>query len=179
MLDEKWLVWRSKRGSGEALTEIYRQYRDEVMSLALAMTGNRATAEDVVQDVFVGFAEHLGKLALRTSLQGYLLRSAANRVRNLWRARAEQTAALEAEPAGREKDWPDEAMISAETASCIRQAMDRLPAEQREAIVLRLEAEMTFKEIAEIQEASIATVNSRYRYGLEKLRTLLNGRVEI
>jgi len=179
MLDETWLVWRSKRGSGEALTEIYRRYKDDVMSLALSMTGNRATAEDVVQDVFVGFAEHLAKLELRTSLRGYLLRCAANRIRNLWKARSEQTVALEAEPAGSQIHRPDEAMISAETANCIRQAMERLPAEQREAIVLRLEAELSFKEIAEIQEAAIATVNSRYRYGLEKLRSLLNGRVEL
>lgn len=52
-------------------------------------------------------------------------------------------------------------------------ALAELPVEQREVITLHLHAEMTFREIALQLGHSINTVQSRYRYGIEKLRTLL------
>jgi len=52
-----------------------------------------------------------------------------------------------------------------------------LPYEQREVITLRIEANMTFRRIAALQRTSISTVNGRYRYGIEKLRSLLNSEV--
>ncbi len=56
--------------------------------------------------------------------------------------------------------------------------MAQLPYEQREAVVLHLQGAMKFKEIAEIQETSVKTALSRYRYGLDKLRSILTGEVE-
>jgi len=53
-----------------------------------------------------------------------------------------------------------------------------LPYEQREVITLRIEANMTFRRIAALQRTSISTVNGRYRYGIEKLRSLLNSEVK-
>lgn len=53
----------------------------------------------------------------------------------------------------------------------------RLPYEQREVITLRMEANMPFRQIAGMQKTSISTVNARYRYGIEKLRSLLNSEV--
>ena len=56
--------------------------------------------------------------------------------------------------------------------------MARLPYEQREVIILHLMSDMRFRAIAETQSISISTVQSRYRYGLDKLRTLLNSEVK-
>ena len=56
-------------------------------------------------------------------------------------------------------------------------ALEQLPYEQREVVTLRMEADMTFRQIAALQQASINTVQGRYRYGLAKLRSLLNGEV--
>jgi RNA polymerase sigma-70 factor (ECF subfamily) len=56
-------------------------------------------------------------------------------------------------------------------------AMGKLPEEQREAIVLRVHGGLKFREIAVVQGVSLKTVQSRYRYGLDRLRTLLNGEV--
>ena len=56
-------------------------------------------------------------------------------------------------------------------------AMACLPYEQREVITLRTEANMTLRQIAGMQKTSVSTVNARYRYGIEKLRSLLNGEV--
>jgi RNA polymerase sigma factor (sigma-70 family) len=60
----------------------------------------------------------------------------------------------------------------------LSEAMRELPPEQQEVVTLRFEAGMGFEQIARIQNASINTVQGRYRYGMEKLRALLNSEVE-
>ena len=64
-----------------------------------------------------------------------------------------------------------------ERAMLIEQAMRQLPYDQREAIVLHLQMGLKFREIAVSFGVSINTVHSRYRYGLDRLRSLLNGTV--
>ena len=54
------------------------------------------------------------------------------------------------------------------------EAMAKLPYEQKEVVILRIQGEVKFKEIAKLQDVSIKTIQSRYRYGLEKIRTILN-----
>ena len=56
--------------------------------------------------------------------------------------------------------------------------MADLPDEQREVVLLRLTADMKFRDIAKLQQVSINTVQGRYRYGLDKLRSVLNGEVD-
>jgi RNA polymerase sigma factor (sigma-70 family) len=60
----------------------------------------------------------------------------------------------------------------------LRKALNQIPYEQRETVILHLKAGMKFREIARLQGASISTVHGRYRYGLNKLRSLLNSEVE-
>ncbi len=67
--------------------------------------------------------------------------------------------------------------ICTEEARRIYEALAQLPDEQREAIVLRVKAGMRFRQIAQIQNASFVAVQARYRRGIEKLRSILNGRV--
>jgi len=56
--------------------------------------------------------------------------------------------------------------------------LGRLPYEQQEVILLHLQAGLTFREIAKVQNISPKTAESRYRYGIRKLRFLLNGQVQ-
>ena len=69
-------------------------------------------------------------------------------------------------------------LITEEDAGQVYDALGQLPYEQREVFVLHAQADMTFKRIAELVGASINTVQSRYRYGMEKLRSLLNTEYE-
>ena len=68
---------------------------------------------------------------------------------------------------------PEQWIICSEELKRLNKAIAQLPYEQREVVILHLRGEMTFKKIAAIQDESINTVQSRYRYGIEKLRTLL------
>jgi len=65
-------------------------------------------------------------------------------------------------------------LITSEDAQRLQQALAKVPFEQREVLLLRLHGEMKYREIAQAQQVSTKTVLSRYRYGLDKLRVLLN-----
>ncbi len=179
MLEDKLLLLKLKRGNADALRRIYEKYKDELLALAIALSNNRAVAEDALHDVFVSFAEYAEKLQLRTSLKSYLSSCIANRVRNWNRAKSLRTAQLSrAEAVSSDCDGPDWLATSAELSRRIDQAMEQVPYQQREVIILHLQSGMRFKAIADSQGVSINTIQSRYRYGLDKLRMLLNGTVE-
>jgi RNA polymerase sigma-70 factor (ECF subfamily) len=73
---------------------------------------------------------------------------------------------------------PDHAILCSEKSKRLHRAMAQLPAEQREVIVLRLKGEMKFSQIAKLHGVGVNTIQGRYRYGLNKLRSILNGEVE-
>jgi RNA polymerase sigma factor (sigma-70 family) len=179
MLEDKLLLLKFKRGSPDALRRIYEKYKDELLALAVALSNDRVAAEDVLHDVFVSFAQYAEKLRLRTSLKSYLSSCIANRVRNQKRAKSQDTVERsQMENFSKDCDRPDRQAISAELYRQIEQAMAQLPYEQREAIILHLQSGMRFRAIAESQDVSINTIQSRYRYGLDKLRSLLDIEVE-
>ena len=173
------LLWRFKHGSRDALRCIYEKYKNDLLALAIALSNDKAGAEDVVHDVFVSFAEFVVKLQLRGSLKSYLSSCVANRVRNLNRPGPQQTIGLdEAEVIGQDLDGPVRMAISSEQSQRITYAMAQLPYEQREAIILHLLSGMRFGTIAKRQNVSVNTIQSRYRYGLGKLQSILNGEVK-
>jgi len=179
MLEDKLLLMKLKRGSPDALRRIYEKYKDDLLALAIALSNDRAVAEDVLHDVFVSFAQYAEKLRLRTSLKSYLSSCIANRVRNLKRVKSQKTVQLnQSEIYSKDCDRPDRLAMSAEMCRLIEQAMAQLPYDQREVIILHLQSGMRFKAIAESQDVSINTIQSRYRYGLDKLRSLLSVEVK-
>ncbi len=179
MLQDKLLVWKFKRGSARALECIYSKYKNDMLALAFVLSNEKAAAEDAVHDVFVSFARHAGKLQLRTSLKGYLLSSVANRLRSVNRPKALRLTRIgEAENVGSEAGGPDRAAMLAEGSDRIEQAMAQLPSQQREVIILHVHSGMKFREIAKARGVSVSPIHSRYRYGLSKLRSALDGEVE-
>jgi len=179
MLEDKLLVWKLKRGSSDALQQIYEKYKRDLLALALALSNDKGTAEDVVHDVFISFVQFAGKLQLRKSLKSYLLSCIANRVRNLNRDKFQKTVRLEeAGTIKSDSDGPEQSAKASENLQRIGCAMVRLTYEQREVIILRLQEGMKFREIARSQGVSINTIQSRYRYGLNKLRSILKVEAE-
>ena len=177
MLQDKLLVWKLRHGERDALRQIYQKYKTDLLALATALLNDRVTAEDVVHDVFVSFAEFAAKIQLRTNLKGYLLTSVANHVRNLQLRRRNAPPLNELIVAGIASNGPDRLVMSAEESRQISSAIRKLPYEQREVITLHLLSGLKFATIAKSEGVSINTVQSRYRYGLSKLRSILNGEV--
>lgn len=178
-MEDKLLVLRCKRGSKDALGQIYEKYKKDLLVLAMALLNDASAAEDVVHDVFLSFAQAVAKFRLTGSLKGYLLTCAANRARNVNKAKYPQnTESYSTNAVDSGADDPPCSIVCNEQLKQLSHAMTQLPYEQREVVMLHFQARMTFKTIAKSLGISVNTAKSRYRYGLDKLRLLLNDEVE-
>lgn len=178
MLEDKLLVLKCRRGSKDAMCRIYEKYKDFLLTLAKGLLSEQAEAEDIVHDVFVSFARSARHFQLTGSLKGYLATCVSNRVRDRIRARTRQAKGPDvADPKASNGDDPEQSIIEEEQTMLLRQALNRIPHEQREAVILHVKGGMKFREIAKVQGVSVSTIHGRYRYGLDKLRSLLNGEV--
>jgi RNA polymerase sigma factor (sigma-70 family) len=176
MLEDKLLILKFNRGNREALRSIYEKYKDDLVTLSAALLNDVSSAEDVVHDVFVGFIESSRKFRLTGSLKGYLATWVANNARNRNKAgRRHQNA--EAGAVMPDANGPDASAIFGEELRRFSLALEQLPYEQREVLLLHSYSGMKFKVIAQQQNVSINTVQGRYRYALDKLRSMLNGEV--
>ena len=179
MIEDELLKWRFKRGSKDALRRIYEKYLNHLLTLAMALLNDAGRAEDVVHDVFVSFAGSTKDFKLGGNLKSYLTTCVMNRARDQIRANRRGPTQLDAaESLSSNLNGPDQTIICSEESRKLNHAIAQLPDDQREVIALRLKGEMTFSQIAKLHNVSINTIQGRYRYGLNKLRSVLNGEVE-
>ena len=180
MIEDKLLIWKFKLGNREALRRIYAKYKNDLLKVAIALLNDVDSAEDAVQDVFVAFAKSAAKIRTQGSLKKYLITCVVNRIRNQKRdLRRHETSGIEnADFATSDVNRPEQWVILSEELELLSNAMAEIPYEQREVVTLYMQGGMTFRQIAQIQNASINTIQGRYRYGLNKLRSILNGKIK-
>jgi RNA polymerase sigma-70 factor (ECF subfamily) len=175
MMEDKILIWRFRRGSREALERIYCKYEGLLVTVASTILGDLAGAEDVVHDVFLTLAQSPDKVGLDGSLQHFLAVCVANRARDRLRAKRNVVSVDQIEFLMPEGQQPEVMAAQQEQLRLAWAGMAQLPEEQREVMVLHLIAGLRFRQIAATLGISINTAQSRYRYGMEKLRSLFDG----
>jgi RNA polymerase sigma-70 factor (ECF subfamily) len=179
MLNDMLLIWRFRSGDSGALAKIYEDHRRNLLRIAAGLLSQTSLAEDIVHDVFMQLARSPNKVRLRGNLRSFLATCVVNCARNAnTAARRRQTSNLEeAGTVASDHPGPDRWIIVNERAVLLNNALAQLPYEQREVVVLHLQGGMKFRDIARSQGVSINTAQSRYRYGVDKLRSLLDGEV--
>lgn len=178
MLEDKLLLWKFKRGSSEALERIYDKYETYLITVATALLNNTHAAEDVLHDFFVSFVKSADHIKLSGNLKAYLATCVANLARNRIKKRQmEPTGLDDTDSIESTALQPDLLAIQEEEITVLNQAISQLPYEQREVVVLHMLSNMKFTQIAKLRSTSVNTIRSRYRYGLDKLRSLLNSEV--
>ncbi len=163
----------------EQFARAYREHAGAMSAAANRVLRDTAAAEDVVQDVFM----HLwrkpdGFDQARGSLGSYLTMMARSRALDRWRTRSAREAAVErskAEHAGHATVSEDAAdpVIRRDTRRRVLHALDALPGEQREAVLLAFGKGLTAREISSAAGVPLGTVKSRVRLGLQKARAEL------
>ncbi len=178
MIEDELLKLRFKLGSEDALRRIYEKYLNYLLSVAMAFLNDAAASEDIVHDVVVALAESASTFRLHGNLQSYLATCVANRARDRLREGRRQANRLVSH-AGTEPQFEpaEDRLLCDERVKQIYQALAQLPEEQREAIILHVKADMKFQQIAEVQNVSYVAVQARYRRGMNKLHSILNGRL--
>jgi RNA polymerase sigma-70 factor (ECF subfamily) len=165
-------------GDPDAFAALYDRLAFRLLRAARTMTGSAADAEDVVQDLFVALARGRARLAAVADLEAYVFTMLRNAVRRRGRRAALDRRAVVAIAESRRgsggfsdtaAELPDDELAAAVAA---------LPEAQREVVALKIDAGLTFAEIAAVTGTSLNTAASRYRYALEKLRAALADRKE-
>ena len=181
MIEDRLLIWRFNAGDMDALRRIYEKYKPALLSVAGALLNDTAAIEDVLHDVFVRFASQAGRFRLNGSLKGYLAICVANRARNVNRQDRQLGSGRLTTGSLRSACESDSSKLVeiAEQRRVMADALAQMPQGQRQAVVLHVLGSLRFREIARQTGVSINTVQSRYRYGLQKLQSLLNGEVDL
>ena len=173
--DDGELVERARDGDERAVAALVHRHQDAVYRTALAVVRDETRAADVAQDAFLkalrGLEGFRGEAAFRT----WLLSIAANEARSVLRSmgRRRETALEEAGAlAAREPSPADQAVTRLE-AERVRAMLARLPEKQRLAVTLRLEEDLSFREVGEVIGSSEGAARVNYFHGVRRLREML------
>ena len=165
-------------GSEDALRPLYARYAPLVFSLA-SHALERATAEEIVQDVFLSLWRNAGQYdPARGPLRPWLLQIAHFRILNelRHRSRRPQLAPDPDEALGALADpdpGPSAAVWTEYRRGAVRRALDLLPPAQRQALGLAFFDELTHEQVADVLQLRLGTAKTRIRAGLAKLREQL------
>jgi RNA polymerase sigma-70 factor (sigma-E family) len=160
-------------GAGEAVTALYRAHALGLIRLAVVMLGDRAAAEDAVQDAFCGLYRRWHSLADTSKALSYVRSSVINNCRTALRRRRHQGGPA-GDPPGESAGESAEALaLIGEEHRQVLAAIRRLPARQREVLVLRFYLDLDEGQIAASMRISRGTVKSTTSRALAALGRIL------
>ncbi len=179
--DDDQLITRAVAGDRGAFESLYDRYSAAVFGVALKMLGDREVAEDAVQEIFWRVWRRLASFDRSRAFAPWLFGIAHNYcIDELRRRKVRPQPVYEDDDHPILSDIPDdvdvgEAAALADQRRILREALDQLPEEQRQALLLAYYGGLTQQEIAARLGNPLGTVKTRMRLGLQKLRALLQG----
>lgn len=175
------LIRSFQLGNSAALETLVLRHKDRIYTSILLLVKDRYLAEDIFQDAFIRIIDTLR--SGRYSDEGKFLPWASRIARNLCVDHFRKVKRTPTIKTSEDKDLfevlnfteetSEDKMIRRQFHDRVRELLDQLPAEQREVIVLRHYADLSFKEIAAMTQCSINTALGRMRYGIINLRKML------
>jgi RNA polymerase sigma-70 factor (ECF subfamily) len=168
--DEADLIRRAKSGDAEAMNALLEPYWNSVFRLAYRMTGHAEDAEDVTQEAFVRIVQRLPSYRGECAFKTWVNRVALNVGLTARRRKRPPAAELEKMELKDPLPGPEDRAIGHELQDRANAELQKLRSVYREAILLRMAAEMSYEEIAETLQVSVNTVRLRVSRGMSQLR---------
>jgi RNA polymerase sigma factor (sigma-70 family) len=180
-LSDEQLITLFKKGHASALEELVHRHKDKLYTSIFLLVKDSFLAEDIFQDTFIKIIDTIR--AERYTEKGKFLPWAIRIAHNLCVDHFRKIKRNPIIKTGDDKDIfnvlnfsessAEEKMITRQSHDRVRRMLDMLPEEQREVIILRHYADLSFKEIADLTHVSINTALGRMRYGLINLRKMM------
>lgn len=183
-MDEKTLIERIRNGEESAVRILVDQYQSRILRTARGFVRNDEDARDITQEVFIDIIRNIHRFRSQSGLATWIYRITVNRSLNHLRSskKRAQTVSIdrpdEPDSGFGTRDLPDqgrfnpaEQMEQSDRSRILHAALESLPAKQRTAFVLLEYDDLSYKEIAEVMQASISSVESllfRARKNLQK-----------
>jgi RNA polymerase sigma factor (sigma-70 family) len=177
-LSDEMLMLAYAGGQVAAFEQLYGRHRARLYRFLLRQLRDGALADELFQDVWQRVIAARQGWKPEAAFSTWLYRIAHNRLADHWRALQHRPPAPDNADERTERvpdpDTPERSLSEFEQRRRLQLALDELPAEQREVVLLRLEQELTLEEIGAITGVGRETVKSRLRYAMDKLRSRLN-----
>lgn len=180
-LSDQQLIHLYLDGDVEALTSLVHRYKDKIYTSIYLLVKDKYLAEDIFQDAFIRVIDTIngGRYTDEGKFLPWAMRIAHNlcvdHFRKIKRSPSIKTSddrdifeVINFSEAG-----ADEKMMQGQSHERVRKLLEMLPEDQREVIVMRHYADLSFKEIAKLTNCSINTALGRMRYGLINLRKMM------
>lgn len=173
-LSDRDLVSQLQGGSLDALGELYNRHRHMVYRTALAITGDREVANDLLQDIFLRLHRYVGNIDLDRPLEPWLYRMTANQAYTWVKSNRRGLHLLDevAEKflGGPIKNIPHEMAEEKDEMERVQRALLGLPLQQRVVVVMYYLNDLSLQEISETLDIPLGTVKSRLHYGRRALQ---------
>jgi RNA polymerase sigma-70 factor (ECF subfamily) len=174
------IVRRVRDGDASAFDQIVDRFADELYAVACSLLGNRADAEDAVQETLLGAFRGVGTFQGRSSLKTWLYRILFNKASKARESRTRRRMApLEAVTAGGGSEEPARQVSSPaeqfESSADVEQMLAALSPEHREVIILRELRQLSYDEIADVLSVPVGTVESRLHRARQDLKKKFDG----
>src|ERR1043165_799057 len=179
------LMLRVKQGEGGALAELVEKFKQPVMNVVYRMVHDATEAEDLAQNVFVQVHKSAARYEVSSKFSTWLFTIARNLCLNELRRRSRHPAdSMDAgHPEQEEQPWqqfedkktfsPPESLLHGELERKIEEAMAELPENQRTAILLCRQDELSYEDIAKVLKCSLSATKSLIHRGRETLKQKL------
>lgn len=179
-LSDKELISAYLDGNDVAFKELLERYKDKIYTSIYLFVKDRDLADDIFQDVFIKIIDTLrrGKYNHEGKFVQWAMRISYNMCVDNFRKSKRNTKISQTETFDifnvleNPEDNMEQTMIKSQLHTKVRTLVDRLPEEQREVVILRHYADMSFKEISQLTRVSINTALGRMRYALINMRKM-------
>ena len=180
-LTDQQLIHLYMEGDANALATIVTRYKDKIYTSIYLLVKDRYLTEDIFQDVFIRIIDTLkgGRYTDEGKFLPWAMRNAHNMCVDHFR-KVKRTPTIKTsddrdifEVLNFSEPGADHKMMNGQSHDRVRKMVDMLPEDQREVIILRHYADLSFKEIADLTSCSINTALGRMRYGLINLRKMM------
>ncbi len=171
-MEEQALIKKVQSGDDNAMNSLISGYYQSVFAFFYKNTGNYHQSEDLTQEVFIKMAAGISSYRPKMPFKNWLFTIASNHLKNYYRTLSRRPGCVELfdEYVAADNDIADFGV-----KNDIKAALEHLPPEQKEAVILRYYNDFSIKDISKITGAKETTVKARIRYGLEKLKIELEG----
>jgi RNA polymerase sigma-70 factor (ECF subfamily) len=167
------LINRTIEGEREAFNDLVIKYQKPLYSLLYRMVSNHEDASDLLQKTLVRAFTGLRSFERRSSFKTWLYQIAINLAKNVYRDRSKAEHVSIDDVVIRRDPRTLDALVLKESRLLLRQALDGLPEKQRLTVMLRVQENRKFEEIAEIMQCSLGTAKANYHHGVQKLKTIM------
>ncbi len=172
------LITRTEAGEREAFNDLVLKYQRPLYALLYRMVGNHEDASDLLQKAFVKAFAGLKNFERRSKFKTWLYQIAINLAKNVYRDRARIEQVPIDDVIIRRNPRTLETLISNENRKLLREALAGLPEKQRLTLLLRIQGEKKFEEIAGIMECSLGTAKANFHHAVQKLKAMMGEKKE-